>query len=125
MALNAGVVGAHVVELARIYDVLAGWMRDVITTRTVTAFAPYVLLRRGLRVRVVVHRMAAITKRAGWALHAVCRIECSPPVGSVLDQVGQPFLVFDIPLCGEDEVIITNFGEVTLFPLASINKPMQ
>ena len=86
MALNAGVVGAHVVELARIYHVLAGWMRDVITTRTVTAFATYVPLRRGFCERVVVHRMTAVTKRAGWALHVAGPESANEPCPGVRDR---------------------------------------
>src|SRR6185437_3990891 len=78
----------------------------------------------GYRFRpdVVIHRMAAIAKRAGGALEVVWRIQGRPPVRSILYEVWPPDLVRNIPLGGQYEVIIANFFEIPLLPSASVHQ---
>src|SRR4029077_10576770 len=106
MALNADIVGPHVIELARVHNVLAGGMSHMLCARTVAAFAAHVPLSYGVRPGVEVHRVAPVAERTGRALPGVRGIELWPPIGAVPDKVRQPLLVRDIPLCRKHEIIV-------------------
>src|SRR5579863_8067555 len=93
---------------------LTGW--------TVAFFTADVPFGHRLLLNVVVDRMTSIAQGTSRTLHIVRRVERSPPVGPVFDEIGPPDLVPYIPLRREDEIIITDFLEVALLPLAPVNK---
>src|SRR5579863_5162709 len=122
MALNADIVGSHIIELARVHDVLARGMRRVRSTRTVAALTTYVPLGHGICSDVEVHRVAAVAERAGRTLHVVRGVKRGPPVCPVPDEVWQPLLVRDIPLRRKYKIIVAGFGEVSLLPFAAVHQ---
>src|SRR5579864_6554593 len=97
-------------------------MRDVLTARPVTALAADIPFGDLLGVNVVVHRMAAIARRAGGALHVVRRIERFPPVSSRRYKIRTPYTMSNVPLRRLGKIIVANFGEVPLFPNAAVNQ---
>ena len=60
MALDADVIRVHVIELGWIDDVAPPLVRDVLTARTVAAFAADIPFRHRLSLDVVAHGMAAV-----------------------------------------------------------------
>ncbi len=82
MALDASVIGFHIVH--------ARGMGDVLAARTVATLATHVPLDDLLGVNVVVDGVAAITGRTGGSLHVVGRIKGFPPVRSFGYKVGTP-----------------------------------
>src|SRR5689334_6839645 len=60
MALDAGIVGMHVVEPRRVDDGLAYRIFHVLAAGSVTTFTADIPLGRGLGVDIIVHRVAAI-----------------------------------------------------------------
>ena len=97
-------------------------MRCMLATWAVAFFTANVPFRHCLFLNVVVDRMASIAQGTRRALHIVRRVERSPPVGPVSYEIRSPDLVRDIPLRREDEIIIIDFLEVALLPLASVNE---
>src|SRR5438477_1927545 len=71
MALDAGIVRPYEIELRGVDDVGRGRLPDVLAAGTVAALAADVPLGDRLRLRVEVHRMAAIAERPGRPLHVV------------------------------------------------------
>src|SRR3954447_9812971 len=116
MALDAGVVGVHVVEPRRVDDGLPRPLFHVLAAWAVTLFAADIPFARLLGVDVVVHRMAAIAKRARGALKIIPRIERRPPILIGFDDVLPPNLVHDVPLGGFYVIVIPDLLEVSLFP---------
>ena len=98
MALDADIVGAHVIQAGGIHDVLRRGTLNVVASGPVALFAADVPLGDRLGFEVVVHRMASIAQRTGGALHIVGRIEGSPPIGARGCKVGTPDLMRDVPL---------------------------
>src|ERR1700676_4169521 len=80
MALDARVRGLDVVHSARIQDVAARSMLDMLAPRAMAALAAYVPFRHLLGLNVVVDGMAAIAGGASGPLHIVGRIKLCPPV---------------------------------------------
>src|SRR4030095_8789136 len=106
MTLDADVDGRLGIESGRVDDRGAGGAGGVIAGRPVAAFAADVPLGDGFPVEVVVHGMTAVAEAAGGAGYAV----------------GAPLPVGDVPLRRERCVIVTNFPEVALFPLAAVDE---
>ena len=69
MALDAGVVGANIIELGRVHDVSLAGIACVVTARTMASFTTDIPFDWCLRLYVVVDGMAAITQRSCWAPH--------------------------------------------------------
>ena len=114
MALDANIVSTHGIESLRIDDVLAGWMSDMETARAMTFLAAHVPFGDAPGADVVVHRVAAIAKRAGGTLEIVAGVVLRPPVGAVAHCIGAPHLIFDIPLRRKRIVVVPPFREVSL-----------
>src|SRR5271168_4387918 len=100
MALDTGVVRVDVIHSCGIQGIAARRMLDVFAARPVAALAAHVPLRYLFRVDVVVDRMAAVARGAGWALLVVWRIQRGPPIGAVSHEVWAPHFVDDVPLRG-------------------------
>ena len=122
VALDAGVVGADEVEAAGVDDVRFGGVSDVEAAGAVAFLAADVPLGDLMSVDVVVDGVAAVAQGAGRSLHVALAVVGNPPVGSLLDVVGQPALFVDVPLCGKHEVVLADFGEVTLLIAAAVDE---
>ena len=92
------------VSLARTKSSFAGLtmfardgLRDVLAAGPVAPLAADVPLGDGLRLDVVVDRVAAVAERAGRPLHVVGRIVRHPPVGVRLHEVRPPDAVASRP----------------------------
>src|SRR5580698_5414544 len=86
-------------------------------------FASDIPFRHLIVVNVVVYGVTAIAGRASGPLHVVRRIESCPPVGSfVWHVILQPFLGSDVPLYRQRVVVVANLREVSLLPLAAVDK---
>lgn len=46
----------------------------------------------------------------------------SPPIRSILNEIGPPDLMRYIPLRRQNEIIVTDFLEIALLPLTSVDK---
>ena len=97
-------------------------MRDVQAAGAVALFAADVPLGDLVGVDVVVDGVAAVAERAGGALHVGVGVEGRPPVGALLDVIGEPAFFCDVPLRGEDEVVVADFGEVALLVAAAVDE---
>src|SRR5712664_729019 len=122
MALDAGVIGLHIVHARGIQNVAARGMGDVLAAWTMATFAAYVPLQDHFSVNVVVDGVAAIARGAGRALHVVGRIEGFPPIRALGNEIGAPNVVGNVPLRGFGKVVIADFREVTLLPEASVDE---
>src|ERR1700722_9686977 len=122
VALDAGGAGRDVIHASRIENVAASGMLDMFAAGAVAAFAADIPFGNLFGVDVVVHGVAAITERAGGALHIVRRIKSGPPVGAVGDEIGTPNMIGDIPLRGLRKIVVAVFGEVALLPNAAVNE---
>src|SRR5207302_10007381 len=80
MALDAGVVGANIIQLGRVHDVRLAGIACVVTARTMASFTTDIPFDWRLRLYVVIDGMAAITQRPGWALHVIGGIEGNAPI---------------------------------------------
>src|SRR6267143_1418485 len=98
MALDASVIGLHVVHARGIENVAARGMGDVLAARTVATFAADVPLNDLFRVNVVVDGVAAVARGAGGSLHVVRRIKRLPPIRSLGDKIRAPDMVGHVPL---------------------------
>src|SRR5690242_10361579 len=94
----------------------------MLASRPVALFTADVPFGHRLFLNVVVDRMAAIAQGTRRSFLIVRRVKRSPPVGPVFHEIRSPDLVRDIPLRGKNEVVIADFLEVALFPLASVAK---
>src|SRR5579863_980665 len=112
----------HVIEATGVHDGLLDRLGGMNAARPVASLAPDVPLGDGLFRDVVVHGMAPVAERAGWSLRIVGRVERHPPIGAVGNEVFAPNLVGDIPLRGQYEVVVSNFLEIALLPLAAIDE---
>ena len=121
MALDAGVAGLNVIHVRWVQNVNARWMRYVLASGAVAAFAAHVPFRDLLGVDVVADRMAAIAGGAGGPLHVVGRIKRHPPIGAVGNEIGAPDFVDDVPLRGLGIIIVADFREIALLPHAAID----
>ena len=123
MTLNASVAGRDVIHVRRIDNVAACGVCDMVATRTVTPFAADVPLSYLLGVNVIPDRMTAVAKRSRWAVHVVRWVESGPPVASRgRNLIFTPFLVLNLPLHGQREIVVPDFCEVALLPNAAVNK---
>src|SRR5580658_3432601 len=122
MTLDAGVVGMHVVEAARIENGRAHGMVNVRAARTVTPFAADIPFADAFGGDVIIHRVTAVAQRSGWSLEIVRRIKRCPPIGIVGYEIPFPLPVRDIPLRRLWEIIIIDLCKVALFPAAAVNK---
>ena|SRR5437867_7621437 len=84
--------------------------------------APDIPLGHGLGADIVVYRMAAVAQRTRRTLEVVGRIECRPPVRPGFDDIRRPDLLRDVPLHGKREIIVADFLEIALLPLASVDE---
>ena len=89
---------------------------------TVAALAADIPLGDGFGFDVVVDGVTAVAERPRRALGVFGRIEGGPPIRAFRHAVGAPNLVHHVPLCGEREVIVADLLEVTLLPVAAIDK---
>src|ERR1700722_17935742 len=89
---------------------------------TVALLATDVPLGDLLSRHVVVHRMAAVAERTSGTLHLFRRIMRGPPVSPGFGVIRAPDFVRNIPLRRENEVVVADLREVTLLPLAAVNK---
>ena len=115
--MNTSVTGRYVIHVCRIEDITARGVRDMLTTGAVAAFATHIPLSHLLRVNVISNRMAPVAERPCWPLHVVGRIEGGPPVRTGGGVVSAPDLVGNVPLRGEDEVVVADFREVPLLQI--------
>src|SRR5690242_16559606 len=122
MALNAGVVGPHIVHPCRIQDIAARRMRDVFASRAVAALAPNIPLHDLFGANVVVDGMAAIASGTGGTLKIVWRIKRRPPIRAVGHKIGPPNFASYVPLRRLRIIVITDFRKVALLPQAPINE---
>src|SRR6516164_7741296 len=123
MALNASIAGRNVTHVRRIEDVASRRMCDVVATGAVAPLAADVPLSYLLCASIVGDRVAAVAKRAGWAMHVVWWIESSPPVASAgRNLIFAPFVIEYFPLHRQREVVVANFRKVSLFPNAAVNE---
>src|SRR6185437_14323889 len=99
-----------------------GGMRDVQAAGAVTFFTADVPLGDLVGGDVVVDGVAAVAEGAGGALHVGAGIEGLPPVGALFDVVGEPAFFLDVPLGGEDVVVVADFGEVALLVTAAVDE---
>ena len=88
----------------------------------VALFAAYVPFRDLLGLDVVVDRVATVAEGSGGARGIATGVVDGPPVGVGGDLIGAPDLVFDVPLCAERKVVVADFLEVTLLPLAAVGE---
>src|ERR1700749_246927 len=82
----------------------------------------HVPFRNLLRLNVVVYGMTPVAKRTRGSLHVVGWVERCPPISPVFDEVFPPFLMGHIPLRWVNEVVIADFLEIALLPLAAISQ---
>src|SRR6267143_4446587 len=98
MALDASVIGFHIVHPRGIENIAARGMGDVLAARTVAALATDVPLDDLLGANVVVDGVAAIACGARGSVHVVGRIKVFPPVRSFGYKVGPPNAIGHVPL---------------------------
>lgn len=122
MALDANVVCLNVIEPRGIHNVGSRWLARVSASRAMAFFAPDIPFGDGLGLDVVIDGVAAVTEGAGRTLRVRLGIKLSPPVGAGGRIVRAPNLVHDIPLRIQRKVVITDFLEISLFPLSAVNK---
>jgi len=123
VALDAGVVGADGVEVVGVDDIKLGRPGDVFAAGAVAFFAADVPLGDFAVGEILVDGVAAVAERAGGALHVVGGVLGCPPVGSgVGDVEGEPLLVGDVPLGGEDVVVVADEGEEALLVTAAVDE---
>lgn len=91
-------------------------------SRAVTFFAAHIPLGDPLGLDIVVDGVAAIAKRTCGSFKIAVGIMGSPPVCSLLNMEGKPFLLLDVPLRREHIVIIAAACKVALFPTAAIDE---
>ena len=63
----------------------------------VTLFAADTPFRNRLLLDIVINRVTPVAERAGRPFEVIWWIERSPPVGPILDEIGSPDLISDIP----------------------------
>src|ERR1700719_1906689 len=122
MALDASVIGFHIVHARGIEDVAARGMFNMVAAGSVAALAADVPLQDLFGMNVVVDGVAAIACGAGGTLHIVRRIERFPPIRSFGYKIGTPNTVADIPLRRLRKIIIADFCEVALLPEAAVDE---
>src|SRR5260370_9417566 len=122
MALDASVIGFHIVHARGIENIAARGMGDVPAAMTVATCATDVPLDDLFGVNVVVEGVAGITGRGGGALHVVGRIKGFPPVRSFGYKVGTPNAVGNVPLRGFWKIVIADFCEVALLPDSPVDE---
>src|SRR6266478_695399 len=122
MALDASVIGFHIVHARGIENVAARGMFNMVAAGSVAAPAADVPLQDLLGMNVVVDGVAAIAGGAGGTLHIVWRIERFPPIRSFGYKVGTPNVVGDIPLRRLRKIVIADFCEVTLLPETAVDE---
>src|SRR6267143_3360959 len=122
MALDASVIGFHIVHARGIENVAARGMFNMVAAGSVAAPAADVPLQDLLGMNVVVDGVAAIAGGAGGTLHIVWRIERFPPIRSFGYKVGTPNVVGDIPLRRLRKIVIANSCEVALLPEAAVDE---
>jgi hypothetical protein len=122
MALHADIVRMDVIEAGGVHDVRAGWMLNMCGSGSVAFLTADIPFRYRFGLDVVVHRMAAVAKRARGALEIITGIQRDPPVGSGLDGIGSPNLMSDVPLHGQRKIVVADFLKIALLPFASVTK---
>ena len=122
MALDAYIVGVHIIETRRVHDILTRRLGHVRTSGAVALFTSHIPLRNRFRLNVIVDRMATVAERSSRPLHVVIGVESGPPVGAGCDLISPPDLMIRIPLRTKWEIIIAPFREVTLLPPAAIRE---
>src|SRR6267143_702281 len=122
MALDASVIGFHIVHARGIENVAARGMFNMVAAGSVAALAADVPLQDLLGMNVVVDGVAAIAGGAGGTLHIVWRIERFPPIRSFGYKVGTPNVMGDIPLRRLRKIVIADFCEVTLLPETAVDE---
>ena len=122
MTLNASVVGVHIAEAAWIEDSVSHRTRDVSTPGAMATFAADIPFADGLCSDVVIHRVTAIAQRPRRTLEIVRRIERCPPIGGIRHEIAPPNLVGDILLRRLREIVVSDLGEISLFPAAAIDE---
>ena len=66
--------------------------------------------------------MTAIAQRSGGSLHRIFGIVFGPPVIPASGQISAPLSILHVPLCRQNEVVVSALGVVTLFPLAAVGE---
>src|SRR6478735_12754717 len=120
MALNANIVRIDEIEPRRINNVGPRRMAHVIASRSMAFLATDIPFRDRFFLNVVVDRMASVAQRPRRPLHVVRRVESRPPIGAVPNEIRTPYLVRNIPLSGQHNVVVSYFLEIALFPLAAV-----
>lgn len=75
-----------------------------------------------LGVDVVAHRMAAIASGPCRPLQVVGRVKRRPPVRPRANEILTPFVIRDLPLSRQREVVISNFCKISLLPKTAVNE---
>src|SRR5689334_1175985 len=112
MALDADVVRLDVVQASGIDDVRARGFGGVLGARPVALLTAYVPFGDTLRFDVVVYGVAAVASRSGGTGGVGLRVVFDPPVSAGGDVVRPPYLMGDVPLCGQREVVVSDSLEV-------------
>jgi hypothetical protein len=120
VALNAHVVGTHVVKFGRIDDRSIDGILQMRAAGAMTLLAADVPLGHPLCLDVVVNGMTSVTKCTGRPLFLFRRIERGPPLGTRFYVVRTPLFVADVPLRRHHDEVVADAFEVALFPLAPV-----
>lgn len=122
MALDAGIVRIERGQARGVHDVRGRGVGHVKAAGSVALFAAHIPFGDLFGFDVEVYGVAAIAGGAGGSLHVVIGIVGGPPIGAGLDVIREPFLMRDVPLRFEGEIIFTHFGEKALLPFAAVDE---
>ena len=122
VALDAGVIRIYGREPRGVHNVGLRGAGGVEAAGAVAFFAAHIPLGDLVCFDVKVYGMAAIAGGAGGALHVVVRVESGPPIGSWFHVIRKPFLMRDIPLGFEREIIFAYLGEIALLPFTAVDE---
>ena len=120
--MHAGVICADNIELRWIDDIVASRMCGMFAAGAVTFFAGHIPFCNLLCFQIVIQRMAAIAKRTCGPLKITGWIKLCPPIRAVGNVIGKPAIVFDVPLRGQNKIIVAALGEIALLPATAINE---
>src|SRR5215831_18493425 len=122
MTLDANVVGMHIVEVRGIEDVVARRVGYMSAPSAMAPLAADIPFADRFGRDIVVHRMAAIAKRAGRTLEVVSGVKRRSPIGVVRHKIAPPLFVRYVPLRGLRKIIVADLGEITLLPAATVDE---
>ena len=120
VALHADVVCADKIQSRGVDDIFARGMLDMRAAWAMTFFTAHVPLGDLLRFQIIVERMATVAQRTCGPLEIARGVVGGPPIRAIRDVIWKPATVLDVPLRGENVIVIATLGEITLFPPAAV-----